>query len=536
MANKLSIIVIAGSALTTTVGAAAAATNKILPKLKNQHPMAATKSLLQKARPYRNKKSSNANALSSNPRPNRRLDGDFDIDGTYSLKFSQCVDVKLFDQDLFEDEVIEYTQAGQIISAQSYVLFHVCLNDDCYYESEDDLYLVDLATYVNNVASYHASAKSDYCDACATYYDGYCNAQADDYAAANDDAAANNGDDAGAYADDMAEYYNGDDANNGRKERKLQMNGRRRTTSYIDCDQCEAYGCTNNGDDDAQQGDDDNGVLELIEDISQCLNTGLNWNDDELYVGFMCSPYGGDGVELAIFLDNQCSVYTSLKSFSDIPSWYIYNDEDMFAEAEAYIKNAFTETTPCLLEEFGDPAYQNNGDDDGNDDGNDDGYEVNDFCGNIFEEGPIEFSTCGQNDDGNNNNNQDQNNDNDDNYNWYSYDMNYDDARDLDEVCLVLQQMEGEYEYHYDEENSGTWNDHSDFSWGGSNGSGKKSKGNWNFMNNLSGSFASSGIMITFYVMLGFSLVVGVLFVVGVHEKKRRERSVEPFYTGTRLV
>ena len=48
--------------------------------------------------------------------------------------------------------------------------------------------------------------------------------------------------------------------------------------------------------------------------------------------------------------------------------------------------------------------------------------------------------------------------------------------------------------------------------------------------------FASTGIMITFYVMLGFSLVVGAPFVVGVHEKKGRGKSVVPLYLGSRLM
>ena len=33
---------------------------------------------------------------------------------------------------------------------------------------------------------------------------------------------------------------------------------------------------------------------------------------------------GGDGVELAIFLDDQCTVYSNQKSFADIPSYYAW--------------------------------------------------------------------------------------------------------------------------------------------------------------------------------------------------------------------
>ena len=271
----------------------------------------------------------------------------------------------------------------------------------------------------------------------------------------------------------------------------------------------------------------------MIEDIAQCLNTGLNWNNNDLYVGFMCSPYDGDGVELAIFLDDECTVYTNLKAFSDIPSWYIYNDEDSFTEVETYIKNAFTETTPCLYEEFGNPAYQNNdGDDDAAVDdaaaAADEGYAVNNFCDGFFGEGPIAFNSCLQNDDQNYNNQNNRNND--DQYNWYTYDMDYDDTQDLDEVCVALQQMEGNYEYQYDQESSGTWNDHSGW-WGGSN-TGKS------FMNGGGENeedFATSGIMVFFYVLLGFTLAIGALFLIGVREKRKREK-IDSVYQGGRLV
>lgn len=44
---------------------------------------------------------------------------------------------------------------------------------------------------------------------------------------------------------------------------------------------------------------------------------------------------------------------------------------------------------------------------------------------------------------------------NDDQYNWYTYDMK--EADDINEVCAVVNQLEGEYSYIYDEEASGTW-------------------------------------------------------------------------------
>ena len=192
--------------------------------------------------------------------------------------------------------------------------------------------------------------KSNYCNACDQYYYNLCvsssqgnddggNNGGDDAYAANyavNDDGGNGGDDAYAAGDDMANYYNGDDA--ARRLFPIDHNQQqRRAESYITCDGCSAYGClsSSNNDDAAAYTDDynnnnayanandheeeDKAVLEMIEDVSQCLNTGINFNGNDLYVGFMCSPYSGDGVELAVFLDNECTVYTTLKKFEDIP-------------------------------------------------------------------------------------------------------------------------------------------------------------------------------------------------------------------------
>lgn len=123
--------------------------------------------------------------------------------------------------------------------------------------------------------------------------------------------------------------------------------------------------------------------------------------------------------------------------------------------------------------------------------------------------------------------------------------MNYDDSQNLDEVCTVLQQMEGEYYYQYDEENSGTWNDHSGWGSGSSNNRNNKknwttNKGSWGFLDGVGKpGFSTTGLAVTMYVMISVFLLVGILFVVGVYEKKRRDRlssmeEEDPYYEGGR--
>ena len=436
--------------------------------------------LMHKARPYK----------SSSSRRRVEEDNENNFDGSYNLQFGQCVDVKLLDNDLFSDDVIEYTKAGSIISTKSYVLFHVCQQGACDSASEDDLYLLDLSSYVQYVASYHASVKGDYCTACDTYYNDFCGAY---QAASNDDASAE------------ADYYDTDDAG-----RKLLEQHSRRTTSYITCSQCESYGCTGNSDDVADDNEDDV-VTELITQLSSCLNAGVSWNNNNLYVGFMCSPYDGDGVEIAVFLDEKCTVYTNQKSFADIPSYYIYNSADTFTMAETYIKYAFTKTMSCTNEEFDDPANEGSGNND--DAAAEDKEDVNGYCSNMFDTDMVAFNSCSKNvyQSGT--------------YSFYDYDMNYNSLEYLDSVCSAIQQKRGAYTYYYDVENSGSWNNHQ-------SRYGKDSVGNWHFLHEEI-SFWGSWMAVCLYITIAIASIVLVVFVVRASERRRRKNESEPVFEGT---
>ena len=161
---KFSFLALAAAA---SAAAAASPAVKRTIKLGNRNLRrgdAGTEALLKKAVKYNKKSVASAR---------RGLDEEFEIDGTYNLKFSECVDVKTYNEDLFDEDLVAYVQEGQVVSSSSYVLFHVCQSDDCYYESDDDLYIVDLPTYLENVATYHANKRTDYCEMCEEFEE-YC--------------------------------------------------------------------------------------------------------------------------------------------------------------------------------------------------------------------------------------------------------------------------------------------------------------------------------------------------------------------------
>lgn len=92
----------------------------------------------------------------------------------------------------------------------------------------------------------------------------------------------------------------------------------------------------------------DQRVSEWIEDLADCKESGVQANGMDLFLGAMCSPYG-DGVELAVFVDDQCTMYTTLKSFNNAFSPYNDNEDGVnyLTYAESFIKSAFSEVTPC---------------------------------------------------------------------------------------------------------------------------------------------------------------------------------------------
>eukprot|EP00569_Conticribra_weissflogii_P000900 CAMPEP_0171357300 /NCGR_PEP_ID=MMETSP0878-20121228/46169_1 /TAXON_ID=67004 /ORGANISM="Thalassiosira weissflogii, Strain CCMP1336" /LENGTH=701 /DNA_ID=CAMNT_0011863339 /DNA_START=100 /DNA_END=2204 /DNA_ORIENTATION=- len=358
-----------------------------------------TEALFMKARPFKN------------AHTGRKLEGQEDaaeLDGSYSVKFSQCVDVRTKNEDLFSDELIAYAQSGSVVSSKSFVLFHVCQGDNCYYESDDDLYIVDLGTYLANVATYHADKRQNFCEACEQFQDTCVVEEeevAEDDAAEEEEAAEEDGAEGEAEEgeDEPEEEGEGEEAEGQQAEgeedepdRKLKT-ASRRTANYIDCDQCLANNCYA---DDEADGDLDDGaqqqqnmdelerqVSEWIANLGECQESGSqDANGNNLYIGVMCDSYG-DGVELAVFLDEECSMYTSQHTFNSVynPN-YDDNEINYVTYAENYIKIAFEETMSCLEVEYDDP----NEEQDGNAaEEEEERYEMNEYCEGLLNESSV---------------------------------------------------------------------------------------------------------------------------------------------------
>ena len=130
-------------------------------RLANRHLRSGdeTQTLLKKSTPFRRR---------------RRLDdaGEVNaVDGSYSISFGKCIDIKTKSEDLFNENFIDQVQNGNALSLKSYVLFYTCQDEYGYGCSEDDsyVYMVDLPTYLSVVGTKKVYQRNDYCGQCENY-------------------------------------------------------------------------------------------------------------------------------------------------------------------------------------------------------------------------------------------------------------------------------------------------------------------------------------------------------------------------------
>lgn len=124
-----------------------------------------------------NKRMIMENAVRVNSKYERHLQQNIELTGEYSIQFNQCVALKTEpynDGLMFADSLVEYTAKGQIVSQKSYVLFNVCPTEYCdYYAEDDNLFMVDIETYMAALSVFYGGMAETYCAACQDSYN-YC--------------------------------------------------------------------------------------------------------------------------------------------------------------------------------------------------------------------------------------------------------------------------------------------------------------------------------------------------------------------------
>jgi hypothetical protein len=93
----------------------------------------------------------------------RKLGDDFQITGDHSIQFSQCLSLTT---QPYSSDIFSSGNSGTTKSEKSYVLFDACQTSKCPYASEDNIYMVDLKTYIQATMPYYYRKSSNYCRVC----------------------------------------------------------------------------------------------------------------------------------------------------------------------------------------------------------------------------------------------------------------------------------------------------------------------------------------------------------------------------------
>ena len=253
----------------------------------------------------------------------------------------------------------------------------------------------------------------------------------------------------------------------------------------LDCNLCLSYGCLRDDDDgnDGMYGFE--AASEWLQDTAECRETGISYSgygngyyqngggddDTEMYSGFVCNA-DGTGVELGLFLDEECILYMPNEAYTNYMSYFDQTYAEMtkeiieftFSNAVLSCKEEEYVYTTQNLGNYDMYNYQNwNGDDDD---------DLNEWCDMLIngDYTPVDISSCGVFGESSYYNNQDYNSqyeqyqqqygqNDDDNmqyeymYNWYRYEVTLDNSYDMYSVCSYMKKNSGDLHTFYNSDN-----------------------------------------------------------------------------------
>jgi hypothetical protein len=326
----------------------------------------------------------------------------FQIDGSFNIKFDSCTSLSVLTDEVMESVGNGY---GAFVASKDFVVFTASNN----YGSTK--FAMDISTFATSMASTILTENENYCEVCADAQQS-C-----------------------SYGASSTTNYSGQQQNNGSNNGYQMSNGGNRDLGdgtgdieAIDCNTCNSvcsektyqgytYQSTYYTEQAAEwlqevaacqllDSDDGYNLYNLYNDnasskygsnsansanSANSSNNGYNGNQYEyqqqLYAGMMCNA-AGTGMEIGVFMDEECTVWNSEKSFSSTLTEgsgpYKY-----YSKTKNLIQYIFTQPVSCKATQYFSPYntddqqnYQNQ-----NDDYNYNQYQVpeaNEGCQSLF--------------------------------------------------------------------------------------------------------------------------------------------------------
>ena len=225
--------------------------------------------------------------------------------------------------------------------------------------------------------------------------------------------------------------------------------GRRARVVKVNCDDCKKHGCY----DDGYGTNQDDKVAAWAYKYTGCVALKEKLLGRSLYASFMCNAHG-NGVDIAVFLDSACTIYTNLKSAMKILQRN--SNLEIINRTAPAVVYPFNKIVDCGIPVYYPPwgtKYEAVGDSGG----------VNDMCTELFTDGySYSLDTCdgsstrriltsGNSTSGNSTSDESTEDEKEgliksqEDYEFYKYILSSEDSSDDQAVCHLIQDLDGRY-------------------------------------------------------------------------------------------
>ena len=294
------------------------------------------------------------------------------LTGRESIVFKSC-----------ETLSVETSYSSTVKGVKSFVEFDVVCQpaENCYnsIDGARTTYVTSLADYVLAFSEFLPTKQQEYCQGCMDNYQ-YCLVS----------------------------------ASQGQSAQQNRGGGRRLAGDIvyeaIDCQRCFSYGCMNTRNEYHNRNQEwtQKQSLEWIQSMASChrdRDNPITIEGQQVSFGFMCNQEG-TGVEIAAFLDDQCTLYTNQVAYSRVMSnsesflwWkskpnieYIFNND--FSCYDTKVKYVRPDFLNSYMDSTSTSSTTNNN---GGGDAYDYQLEAGEWCWNVFSGDmmPVAMSDCG---------------------------------------------------------------------------------------------------------------------------------------------
>jgi hypothetical protein len=416
-----------------------------------------------------NKQTLMAGAIPANEFTKRKLEENaFEINGQYSIQFDHCLSLTVQNENLWGDaNYVDMAANGDLISAKDYIIFNVCETQYCSYNAQDDkmTFIADVGTYFQALSGYLPTKVEEYCQACEQNYN-YCYAQ---YSGQQYYPEGYEPEQEQEEEEQVEEEQQAEEEGEGEEqaeEEQAEEGGRKlqngQVVKFINCQMCADYECldfqqtSSNGytNEDGEYVEVElNEAIEWLNGFSECAQTNSYLDEYVLYSALMCNAYG-NGLEIGLYLDEECTLYTSKIAYKDVMQ---SADQAYYSMIHDVVEFTFTnDGIECYNPEvvwYNEVDYyyqQQNGEQQEEEQEEDNGEvpEAAEWCQQLVkDDAAVDLYSCGgyAPDD----NGDEEGDDYVNTYGWYSYELKAEDADDVQAVCYVVANLQGEHHTSY---------------------------------------------------------------------------------------